>query len=199
MFKTGDYNYSFRTSGNGVNILHYAALTGNLNRVKELLEQGAKINSIDNQGRMVLHYAALSGNLKLVQWLVEQGLDVNAKDVNGETVIHFAARSGSLELVQWLVEHDADVKETSFWYKTTALHYAAQSGSLKLTKWLVLQGLDPCTCSHSSTSWNALSSIFFIFYFLPESDPFSELSPSSSSLRPGALPALIPSLERLYL
>lgn len=83
MFKTGDYNYLFRTIGQGVNILHYAALTGDLNRVKELLEHGADINAKDFFGNSVLHYAALSGNLKLVQWLVEQGLDVNAKDENG--------------------------------------------------------------------------------------------------------------------
>ena len=42
----------------------------------------------------------------------------------------------------------------------------------------------PHPCSYSPTSWNALSS-----FFLSESDPSSELSPSSSSL-PASCPAL---------
>ena len=113
MFEDGKIDFSYRSSyprTPGVNILHYAAASGDLNRVKELIKQGADINVKDHAKRTVLNYAALSGNLELVKWLVEHGLDVKAKNDNKETVLHSAAIAGNLELVKWLVEHGLDVK-----------------------------------------------------------------------------------------
>lgn len=84
MFEDGKIDFSYRSSyprTPGVNILHYAAASGDLNRVKELIKQGADINVKDHAKRTVLNYAALSGNLELVKWLVEHGLDVKAKTI----------------------------------------------------------------------------------------------------------------------
>ena len=89
MIQTGEFNLSFSTpSYQRATILHYAALTGDLNRVKELVKRGAAINSKYNCQKSVLHYAAESGNLELVQWLVEQGADVKDKRYH-ITVLHY--------------------------------------------------------------------------------------------------------------
>ena len=65
MFQTGSFDFSY-CSAFGENVLHYAALTGNLNRVKELLEQGADVNVKAREDWTLLHSAARSGNLELV-------------------------------------------------------------------------------------------------------------------------------------
>ena len=110
MFQDGKYDFSYHTNVYGANVLYYAAATGDLNRVQELVKHGAElINAKDSIGRSVLYPAARSGNLELVKWLVEKGLDVNAKDAYGRTPLLFAAKKGNLELVKWLVEHGADV------------------------------------------------------------------------------------------
>ena len=95
MFQNGEYDFTY-CSELGLNVLHYTALTGNLERVKELLELGVDINAKGINGMTLLHSAALSGNLEIVQWLVEQGLDVNARIIVGSTALHYAALSGSL-------------------------------------------------------------------------------------------------------
>ena len=113
MFQTEKFDFGYQGKC-GCNILHYAALTGNLNRVKLLIERGADVNAEDKNGLTVLHFAAKSGNLKLVKWLVEKGLDVNSKNVHGGTILHDAARSGNMELVRWLVGKGLDVNAKTF-------------------------------------------------------------------------------------
>ena len=124
MFQTEEFDFK-----NGLfngNILHYAALIGDLNRVKLLVEKGANVNARDFIGASVLHYAAQSGNLELVQWLVKHGSNVNTKDDDGKTVLHSAASSGNVELVKWLIEKGLDINKKSK-DKETVLHSAAES------------------------------------------------------------------------
>ncbi|MBQ6617721.1 MAG: ankyrin repeat domain-containing protein [Thermoguttaceae bacterium] len=144
MFKTGNYAFGY-CGNNGGNILHYAALTGDLERVQWLVVKGADIFITDNCGYFPLHFAAKSGNLKLVQWLVEKGAAINNKMEFHMTdpcsVLHSAAESGNLELVKWLVEKGADVNAKDN-REYTVLHSAAESGNLELVKWLMAKGLD---------------------------------------------------------
>ena len=134
MFQSGRFDFSFRLLF-GANIIHYAAMTGNLDRVIELVEHGADLFSVDNNCKTVLHYAAESGNVKLVQWLTSHGLDVKAIDRFKKSVLFYAAQSGNQMLVQWLVEQGADIYAKGQWDETI-MHYTCQSGSLDLVQWL---------------------------------------------------------------
>ena len=140
MFQSGKFDFSY-TTDLGANVLHYASAAGDLNRVKELVKQGADINVKDNHKRTALHYAALFGNLELVQWLVKQGADVKAKSIFGETALHYAACNDNMELVEWLVNQGLDVKAKDNDGRTV-LHDAAGCGNLKLVQWLVECGAD---------------------------------------------------------
>ena len=142
MFKTEKFDFDY-FSYHGGNVLHYAAMTGNLNRVKQLVEQGADIHVKNKMtDRTVLIYAAESDNLELVKWLVEHGADVKEKIQYGETVLMNAAGNGNLEMVKWLIEHGANVKEKDNVYNMSILHLAAGSGNLELVKWLIEHGAD---------------------------------------------------------
>ena len=72
MFQTEKFDFDYQCDRGG-NVLHYAALTGNLNRVKLLIERGADVNAKDNSGKTVLDYVIESRNLKLYSWLKEHG------------------------------------------------------------------------------------------------------------------------------
>lgn len=73
-------------SPNADNLLT-AARAGNLELVRQLLENGYDVNGRDNQGKTALHAAARSGSLELVKLLVERGADVNIKDNRGMTPV----------------------------------------------------------------------------------------------------------------
>ena len=140
MFQDGKYDFSYHTNVCGANVLYYAAATGDLNRVQELVKHGAElINAKDSIGRSVLYPAARSGNLELVKWLVEKGLDVNVKDNGDKTVLHFAAQSGNVEAVKWFAEKGLDIHAKDS-YDYTLLYYAARSGNMELVKWVINQG-----------------------------------------------------------
>ena len=75
MFQTGKFDFDFRGI-NGGNVLHYAALTGDLNRVKTLVEQDADVKAM-NKENLSLNTLSFIRNY---HQLFDQGPDVNAKN-----------------------------------------------------------------------------------------------------------------------
>ncbi|MBQ2621753.1 MAG: ankyrin repeat domain-containing protein [Thermoguttaceae bacterium] len=142
MFRTRWIDLNYHTS-HGDNVLHYAALKGDLDWVKRIVEMGADVNEADNNGRTPLLFAAIKGKLALVEYLAQQGADVNVKDPDKKTALHFAAEVGALDLVKWLVEKGLDVnaKDNDIGKKAVLL-YAVESDSLELVQWLVQHGAD---------------------------------------------------------
>ena len=59
--------------------LHVAALIGNLEQVKYLVEHGADVDEKSGDGKSPLHYAIIGGSIEIVKYLVEHGADVNAE------------------------------------------------------------------------------------------------------------------------
>ena len=71
--------------------LHFAAMFGQLEAVKCLLEKGgANVELKNKEGRTVVHEAAYYGHLEVVEYLLEKGgAEVNAKEIhNGWTALH---------------------------------------------------------------------------------------------------------------
>ena len=140
MFQTGKFNYFFR-SYTGANILHYAALTGDLNRIKFLLSHEADINEKSSNGESILHFAVQSASLDVIQWLVEQGIDINAKDYGGKSVLHYALqKNSSFDVIRWLVEHGADVNSADMSGESVLL--CAPWRRVEIFQWLVERGAD---------------------------------------------------------
>ena len=70
--------------------IHNAALNGNLNRVKTLLNQGVPVNTRDEYGNTPLHWAAIRGRLNVIQELLRRGAHVNPRTRRGFTPLHVA-------------------------------------------------------------------------------------------------------------
>ena len=90
-------------------LLQKAAKKGCYNILKELLINGADINSQDNGGRTALIWASYCGYHSLVKELLKYKPDVNKPDNLGCTALSFAASNGHTEIVRDLLDHDADI------------------------------------------------------------------------------------------
>ena len=67
-------------------------------KVKELIEKGADINTREENGYTPVMLALGMGHWDLVEYLVKKGADLNLKNNNGENIIDIAKSSGVSEL-----------------------------------------------------------------------------------------------------
>lgn len=92
--------------------LHWAAINGNLDMVKALVEEGkAKVNIKGNQNFIILEtktplYLAVDGGFgEIARYLVTHGADVNAlNDTSNSTAVQAAASNGDVPLLRFLLE-----------------------------------------------------------------------------------------------
>jgi uncharacterized protein len=59
--------------------LHYAALEGNVQRITELLDQGADVNATDTAGWTPLHFAAQDYRFHAVATLIAAGAEIDIR------------------------------------------------------------------------------------------------------------------------
>ena len=89
--------------------LMYAALYGNVESAKLLLDRGALVNARNDAGGTALMYAV--DDLAKTKLLLERGADPNLRSGEGRTVLLIAvANTGSYPVVKLLLENGADAK-----------------------------------------------------------------------------------------
>jgi len=71
-----------------------AALEGQAEQVKRLLEGGADVNEKDYEGRTALMFAATNMHTNVAKTLLRSGADVNVTANDGSTALLLAASSG---------------------------------------------------------------------------------------------------------
>ena len=90
--------------------LHDAVKSGDLQKVKRLIEKGAEVNVKDKYGRTPLFFTL---SPEIIELLIKKGTDVNAKDNLGGTPLHRAlnkaAQSKKYEKAKLLIEKGANV------------------------------------------------------------------------------------------
>ena len=124
-------------------------LHNNPERLKGLIESGANVNDVDENGRTVLSKAAGAGNIECVQLLLAaEGIDVNKSDNEGDIPLHHAARKGHSSCVKLLLETPGiDVNKTNKDGITPLLSavFHGQSECVKLL--LEAPGIDISDCA----------------------------------------------------
>jgi len=84
--------------GSSQSPLACAARTGNLESIKNLLANGAKINEADEQQRTALMLAVIGGHLQTVLHLALNGSDLTSRDANGSSALELAIDSSHREV-----------------------------------------------------------------------------------------------------
>ena len=121
--------------------LHYAALYGNAESVRILLDHGAAVNARNKSEATPLIYAA--ANLEKTRILVEKGADVNAQSAAGMTPLLVAVSvHGNRATVEYLIEKGADLKAKGP-QGSDALQLAAMKGETETIRLLLKKGADP--------------------------------------------------------
>ncbi|MCD7471403.1 hypothetical protein HAX54_011812 [Datura stramonium] len=89
--------------------LMYMTHGGDLEGMKELLNSGTSVNSMDADGRTPLHIAACQGNTDVVDFLLKHGAQVDAIDRCGSTMAPM-----HVENAREIPEYEIDPKELDF-------------------------------------------------------------------------------------
>jgi cytohesin len=141
---------------------------GNIEAVKQHLNDGTEVNAKGGTGRTPLHWAAIEGHKEITELLIAEGADVNAKTNDGKTpldeainpfynkteianllrkhggkhgTIHGAVGGGDVEAVKECLAAGADVNvkdKRGF----TPLHWASISGHKEAVELLIDNGAD---------------------------------------------------------
>ena len=87
--------------------LHYASCKGDINAITSLLNAGADVNQIDQNGATALHCASWYGHTNIVRLLCDHGAQVNLAKINGDTPLHIAQSKNHVEIIQLLIDAGA--------------------------------------------------------------------------------------------
>jgi len=121
------------TNSNQAPKLRQAVEDGNIERVKQLIEEGADVNVKYRRGTTVLHLASGVGRMDMVELLVSKGAKINAPDKNGWTPLHEAADKSHVDIVKFLMAEGAEF---------SPIHMAAYFGELDKIKSLVVKDVN---------------------------------------------------------
>ena len=130
----------------GFTPLHLATANGNDDTVQALLEAGAPVDAVCDEGLTPLLAASQHGYTSTCRLLCEHGADVERQASHGVRAIHLAAAEGHTETVQALLEAGADAdRPTDEGY--TPLEFAALHGRVATASLL---------CAHGAAHGDAL-------------------------------------------
>jgi ankyrin repeat protein len=71
----------------GLSALHFAAIGGDYDSVKLLIDNKAEVKAVDKKGKTALMYAANRCNAGAVKLLISSGIDVNTQAIDGTTAL----------------------------------------------------------------------------------------------------------------
>ena len=112
---------------------------GNLEAVKNLVEDGVSVRAKDEDGETALISAVDSDSVEIVKFLLEHGAKVNHRDRDGVTPL-LCVKSGS-KSAEILIDHGANINHTDK-DGMTLLKSAARDGETELARLLIKEGAD---------------------------------------------------------
>ncbi len=116
--------------------LRYAARTGRVRVLHDLLASGAAIDARGEYGETALQAAARWGHLKAAQYLLTQGANPNLADDAGQTALIMAAKDCAHRSIRALIVSGAKVDVVNQFGKS-AIFFPAESGCVNAVAALV--------------------------------------------------------------
>jgi len=120
-----------------------AAMRGDRETVRALLQKGVDVNASRGDGMTALHWAAERGDAEMAEMLLYAGANPKAVTRIGQyTPLHVAARGGHTAVVDKLLKAGANVNAKTTNSGVTSLHLAAASGNADLVALLLDHGAE---------------------------------------------------------
>jgi uncharacterized protein len=117
-----------------------AVKANDVNRVAELIAEGADVDQLDPNGDPPLVQAAYLGHDEITRLLLEAGADLDARDPGMKaTALHAAAYAGRTGAAQLLVQHGIDVNVQGPYNGYTALHDAIWQNNVDTAR-VIIEG-----------------------------------------------------------
>lgn len=119
-----------------------AAFNGDVEVVKDALQNGFAPNIVDEDNRTAIMLAAYNGHSAVVKLLIDEGADVNFTDSINRTALMYGSSGPFTETILALLQAGAKpnlVEKEENW---TAAMMAASEGQLEVLKILVAHGAD---------------------------------------------------------
>lgn len=127
--------------------LYQAAIKGQLQVAKFLLEHGAAVNAPNGisgktySGWTPLMGAASGGHKAMVELLLTHGADVKARDRQGRTALHQTAQRGFEAVIKTLLDHQADANARDD-YEATPFHLVVLESPKAVIELLLARGAE---------------------------------------------------------
>lgn len=115
---------------------------GAFDRIKDLVEGGFDVNTMDKENVSLMHWAAINNRGEIVKYFVSKGaiIDRFGGDLNS-TPLHWATRQGHLPMVVLLMSYGADPSLRDG-EGCSCIHLAAQFGHTSIVAYLIAKGQD---------------------------------------------------------
>ena len=127
----------------GFTPLHYACYNGNMKLIKLLINNGADVNLVNNNGLNVLHLAAQGNQATPIYYFIHKyKMNVNSTDKMGNTSLHWACFFNNDKVFNFLLLCDKiniNIKNKNGF---TPLHFSVLSRNIKAIKKLITSGGD---------------------------------------------------------
>ncbi|WP_195573862.1 ankyrin repeat domain-containing protein [Paenibacillus sp. 1001270B_150601_E10] len=131
-----------------------ATLNRNQVEIKQLIQEGADINTVDASGRTPAMIAVHHKQLNVFNLLVELGADINIRDQRSDNPLLYASAEGMLDIVKAALAANADTTLTNR-FGGTALIPAADRGHVDIVEEL-LEHSDVNVNHVNNLGWTAL-------------------------------------------
>jgi len=109
-------------------------------RARQMIAEGAAINSRNRAGETPLILWVRAGNAGMVTWLIEKGASVNLAALDRTTPLMAAAFTGNVQIMQTLLDAGAEIDTADQVFKT-AMIYAAAQGHAPAVRLLLDRGV----------------------------------------------------------
>ena len=137
----------------GKTCLHLAAVLGNEECFKVLLEFNPKLDSVDKNGSTPLQLAVWNQSMPIIRLILALGINVNHQDKTGSTALSIACQKGNYEVVEMLLKHGAHIY-VSARNPIKLAHQAGHENVVKLLQQWSTQCYNPALSGISSARSN---------------------------------------------